>query len=1450
MAARIAAHHWAGTPLGAVQSWSPALRTSVSICLESRHPMVLWWGPELVLLYNDAWIPILGHKHPALGLPGHDVWPETWHIIGPQLAGVLDTGVATWSDDQLLPVCRHGYLEEAYFTYSYSAIRDDDGRVGGVFTAVTETTSRVLAQRRLATLSSLGSRSGLAATSVEGVCTAVVQVLAGNRLDVPFGVVYLVDGDGDARRTAAFGTTDGGAGFPRVAARDPARSVWRAISTGRAQIAEGLSARLPGAVSPVDHPVGEAVPDAALVVPLTSPTRTEPTGVVVLGINPYRALDEEYRSFLELVAAQLSTAVAETVAHEQERRRVADARLVEAQQAFALLTEQTDDVLARHDLDGTYRYVSPSVHRLSGYRPADLIGRDPFDLIPAEDHDQVRESLARVVADGAGTITMRLRHADGSTRWIESRARVARDDTGRAQLHTTSRDVTDRVRSQRELGRSEQALHEQQERYRLLVAQAPVGIFLTDAAGAHLYANDRLAALAGRPAATLRGTGWVEAVHPSDRERVARSWLAAVRADTDWAQECRLAAPAPDGAAERWIAASAQPLRDTEGTRTGYLGVCIDVTERRRAEQDSRAVAAEQAARAVSEAAAARLRAMVDGLAAILWEVDVATLRFTFVSERAQELLGYPAAAWLDDPDFWPGIIHPADRDRARSYCAEQTAAGNDHDFTYRVLTADGTVVWLHDLVHVVCDPDGTPTVLQGVMIDVTVQQRAERAAALLAESGRLLGGATPPEQRLDALAGLLVPELAELVVVAVVGDDGRSRRVAVAHPDPAVATAIRELPAEPIAAATYDRLTSGHPVPLPITEATLGILDDPGGQEPPRPTLAVPLLTAGQLIGILGLVGTAGRPGFDAADRDLAEELGRRAARMVQAERTLRQQRQLQRVATELAAAATVAEAAEYLAAQLSEALDATASSVFLGEPDGLLRMAYAVGYPEELTSRYPVVRLDERVPFADCVRTGDPVWLGDRDEWDRRYPDLAAVAARPPNLAAACLPLRASGRIIGGLALSFGTPRRFTADERAFIMALVAQAGAALDRAVVADQRRHVAETLQHSLLPRSLPVLDRLALAAHYLPGTAGVAAGGDWYDVLALDADRVAVVVGDVVGQGAGAAAVMGQLRSALAAYLLDGHGPGAALDRLDRFAATVEGALGSTAICVVLDQRDGAVCWARAGHLPPLVVDRDGARFLDGATGTVLGVPGRPPSTESTARLPAGAAVLVYTDGLVERRTEVIDTGLDRLAEAAGSSRHHGVTRLATGILERCLAGSGPADDVALILARRRPPPLELAIPPRPDELRRVRVALASWAASAGLAPTVLDDLQLAVGEAVANSVEHAFPAGAADGATVRCRVHRPDGGPIEVRVTDTGRWRSPPADPGDRGRGLALIRAVARDVSVDGGPAGSTVGFTIDVPEAATDAPDTRQATGGSGRADRPGSVARGVGFG
>ena len=195
LGALMRAMDWSTTKLGPAAQWPQSLRTSVSLCLNSRFAIIIWWGRQLIMLYNDAYRHMtLGSKHPAaLGNPGRDCWTEIWDVIGPMLERVLTTGEATWSDDLMLLLERHGYPEETYHTFSYSPIRDESGGVGGVFTPVTETTERVISERRLRTLRDLAARA-TDTKSEPQAWMAAAEILGENTWDIPFAALYRLDG--------------------------------------------------------------------------------------------------------------------------------------------------------------------------------------------------------------------------------------------------------------------------------------------------------------------------------------------------------------------------------------------------------------------------------------------------------------------------------------------------------------------------------------------------------------------------------------------------------------------------------------------------------------------------------------------------------------------------------------------------------------------------------------------------------------------------------------------------------------------------------------------------------------------------------------------------------------------------------------------------------------------------------------------------------------------------------------------------------------------------------------------------------------------------------------------------------------------------------------------------------------------------------------------------------
>ncbi|MFP2904781.1 PAS domain-containing protein, partial [Pyxidicoccus sp. 3LFB2] len=211
MSALMRSVDWARTALGPVETWPTSLRTALGLVLGGRFPMLLWWGDQLIQLYNDAYRPILGDKHPrALGAPGPEVWAEIWHIVGPQAEAIRAGGPATWNEHLLLPMRRRGYVEETYFTFSYSPVPDDLGGVGGVLVTCQETTAQVQDERQLRALRELGT--ALSETrSAEEACAVAARILGANADDVPLCRVFLAESAGTvARQTAASGRDDPG----------------------------------------------------------------------------------------------------------------------------------------------------------------------------------------------------------------------------------------------------------------------------------------------------------------------------------------------------------------------------------------------------------------------------------------------------------------------------------------------------------------------------------------------------------------------------------------------------------------------------------------------------------------------------------------------------------------------------------------------------------------------------------------------------------------------------------------------------------------------------------------------------------------------------------------------------------------------------------------------------------------------------------------------------------------------------------------------------------------------------------------------------------------------------------------------------------------------------------------------------------------------------------------
>jgi anti-sigma regulatory factor (Ser/Thr protein kinase)/anti-anti-sigma regulatory factor len=345
--------------------------------------------------------------------------------------------------------------------------------------------------------------------------------------------------------------------------------------------------------------------------------------------------------------------------------------------------------------------------------------------------------------------------------------------------------------------------------------------------------------------------------------------------------------------------------------------------------------------------------------------------------------------------------------------------------------------------------------------------------------------------------------------------------------------------------------------------------------------------------------------------------------------------------------------------------------------------------------------------------------------------------------------------------------------------------------------------------------------LRIAAHYRAAHSEHAAGGDWFDAIPVGQGRVALAVGDVVGHGATAAAVMGQLRAVLAGFLVEGADAGEGLARLDRFVTRVPGARGATAWVGVLDSRRLVLRSASCGHPPPMLITMEGgSRHLPLTVGGPLGLPGPAHRVTETA-LVTGELLLCYSDGLVERSGRGLDEGVAALGAAAAAARLRyrgmqpgpGALDLVCERTVDTVTRAGQHDDATLLaveVVNLSLSSIWVEVPSDRPELFRLRRELAAWLGSAGASEEDVLAVNLAVSEAVENSIEHGYRGSSG---TVRVDGELDDDGCVSFTITDRGRWKTPPADPKHLGRGMTIMRQCVDNVELEDLAPGTVVQF-------------------------------------
>ena len=614
------------------------------------------------------------------------------------------------------------------------------------------------------------------------------------------------------------------------------------------------------------------------------------------------------------------------------------------------------------------------------------------------------------------------------------------------------------------------------------------------------------------------------------------------------------------------------------------------------------------------------------------------------------------------------------------------------------------------------------------------------------------------------------------------------------------------------------------HPIYIPDVDHA-DVLNPLLRQKGIRSLLGVPLVASGRVVGVLH-VGTLTPRVFTAADTELLQVAADRAALAIdhaqayehereareRSERAVRVLESVQRVTDAALAYLSTDELLNVLLERMREILHADTAAILMLEHDGrMLRARAAKGIEEEVEQG---VRLPVGRGFAGRIAAErHPIFIPDVDHSDVLNPLLREKGIR----SLLGVPLLVEGRVIGVLHVGTLTPREFTDDDRNLLQLAADRAALAIDHAEIYEQRR-LAAALQRSLLPQDLGEFPGLEVTARYMPAAVGTALGGDWYDLFPIGAGRIGIAVGDVVGRGLEAAALMAQLRTTLRAYAFDGHPPAEVVDRLNRMLAYLRPATMTTAAYLTLDPERHTLQVVSAGHPPPLVIAPDGtARYLPIKGGIALGVSRGSRYAAQEFDLPPGSTVVLFTDGVVEVRGEALDEGLERLRLLA-EREHASVDVLCDSVIETMVADGRPADDVAVLAVHLVPlgDHVVTAWPAQAEALAGVRHLLRRWLRQQGAVDDEIYDITVACQEACANAVEHAYAPGKEAFEVEARKVGRT----VEIVVRDRGQWRR--ARGTHRGRGMPMMEALMDSVHVQHTADGTAV---IQRRELAGDAP-------------------------
>ena len=941
-------------------------------------------------------------------------------------------------------------------------------------------------------------------------------------------------------------------------------------------------------------------------------------------------------------------------------------------------------------------------------------------------------------------------------------------------------------------------LKESEERFALLADQSPLMVWVHDGNGAQQWVNQTFCRFFGIDREAMIEDRWQALVHPDDVDDYGAAFLLAVQRRSPFHGHARVLNAAGDW---RRLESWAQPRFDPSGLFLGHVGASADMTDRHQAEAELAA-----AHRFVQD-----VTSLVPGVIAVF---DLRTGRNTFVTRQTSELLGYePDDVVSLGERFIEKVLHPDDVHAFEAHMerSRQLAVNQSASVEYRFRHKDGRWRWFRTasvaLQHSI---DGTVAQLANLTIDTSEQKDREAevvaAAARDAFRARLVDTLTAldgEESILTVSARQLADHLgttvagttvagttdADATVRCVAFDDrdrvslGAPSTTRTGESDELIAFARHMLEANP----------DGHFV------SVADLPDDDRFGFPERATatrlgirsIMIHAMRNDQELGGLVVAHRSGVHHWSRHEIAALEDVADRVGRAIERERQ-RRASEVQRTRSDF-----LVELLSNLEAQPS--VDACLSLLVATLVPAIADFASV----ERFTPDHQILALEHRdpakVPVLKALRERHHLIAAD------------AVSSELASQSHIDVPLDL-GRGMRG-ALFVGTTDHetngYTRADLAFMTDLARRVEHVLAAKRLRQAEHHVAVTLQSALLPDTVHWHPAAAVQARYIAASAHLQVGGDWYDTFSWPDGHLGVMVGDVVGHDLDSAAAMGRLRAAAAALAaISPPSPSALLTALDRFARTSDGVDYATAACVVIDPSTGTLTYASAGHPPSLLIAPDGTvRRLDGAQSPPLAVLELGDRSETSVSLEPGSLVFLYTDGLIERRRECIDVGITRLETAIVSRFDQHTSAIVDGVIAELTASSAPEDDVVVAAFRYSPAldQLHVSVPARPEHLAHLRRHLRDWLTSRHATPDTHQAVQVVIGEACTNAIDHAYrqPAPRSNGDRVlhdgEIFIELVDHGhEIVARVSDRGTWRPPGSHGTGRGYGTPIMRALGQ----------------------------------------------------